>query len=131
MKKFQIDHIRDRLSGLKHQALAKLKEDCTTPGVSVSEEDIYNAIRDGKIKFRKVFLSQDMRKHTPWGHVERMYDIEPLLKKCRNPELDSAKYDMKAKEISVSFMTMYDELVLGDEKEALEKLKELEALYRK
>jgi hypothetical protein len=110
----QIKYARERAGTLRNGREKTLREKHTTPSVSLSCEEKLKALKDGRFKVVKV-ASND------WWHKGVNFTDEV------KGGLNQKAFDKDLAELNASYTKLIDELVLGDNEEALRLLKAFEA----
>ena len=115
-------YIESRLTQIEMKALSALNEKHTT-GKPLTDKELYSKIKKGELKlkpFHKIYGSYR------YGSVAIMdyYDMSKYTK-----VLNKKAYDKDAEKIRKEFQAAADQVMLGDNKEALDLLQALQKKY--
>lgn len=122
MNQHQKKYALHKIEGLKSIKLREAEENFTSKEVKISDEEKYKLIASGKVKIK------------PWGEVKQRYSDPDLF-----PSFDFSKYEEKSilneskfnpirNLIFKTAQEAQDQIMLGDCKEALRLINELEKI---
>lgn len=101
----------ERVSSINKRLMSELRNKHTTPAIKVSGKEQLKLIKQGKVKFNKSITEVGY-----YTKVEQLYDFS----KFKSPEkLDEKKYKPESDKLRVKYDQVRDEIVLGDEEQAL------------
>lgn len=118
MNQFKTSYVLNRLKQLEHEKLNVLEKKLLKPAKELTDEERFKLLKAGKVKLQK-----DRTKVSEYDDIRRVFDFSPFEWEESH---DDKTYDKKRLEISQSAQKVRDEIVLGDEQEALELLKKFE-----
>lgn len=118
MNQTQVKYARQRAESLFADKQKKLEAKYRDPGVTLDINGKLDAIRNGEITIKK---PADYQGAHQWSY-QISFNAE------RPPVFDRDGYDEAIQELKTEFDSLMDELVLGDNAEALKLLKAFEAI---
>jgi len=117
MTQAQVKYARQRAEQVYADKKSTLRQEFQDKGVMLNIEDRLRAIVDGE--FTVTETQEHEGAHSWYYHIK--FNAE------RNPVFDNDGYTAAEKELRTLFIKLTDELMLGDNQEALKLIKEFEA----
>ena len=117
MNQTQVKYARQRAQEIYSDKRKDLEDRHRTNGVQLDIKQRLKAVADGEITIAEPSASQ--------GPHQWSYQISFNAEK--QPSFDKDTYEAEAKKLKTSFNALLDELLLGDNQEALKLLKAFEA----
>lgn len=116
MNQMQIRYTQKRAQEILNRKLTALKEKFTTQEVSMTSTEKLKALESGDFT---TDFSKSKRMYQPWHYCIKFNKEIPSV-------FDSQAYDKEAKRVQRKYDELNDELVLGDNQEALKLLAKFE-----
>lgn len=114
MKKYQVDHCKDRVSTIYYEKNKALEKECTIKGRYISPEKKVDLIRTGKVKLRSNKDIAEQAAKCRWGNG--LTDYFDFSKYCWD-EHKSSDYARRDKILRQERERVLDMIILGDCKE--------------
>lgn len=111
MKPTQINYAVTRLDEITRDKTAALEEKFSTPAKILTVADLVKGIKNGSVKPRTEYLTNDVHRHS---YVSSVFDLSGL-----EPKFDGKGYAKAVKPLQDEYTKIKDKLVLGDASEAL------------
>lgn len=101
----------ERVQGIYAQKVEEIENKYTTPDVTLTKEERCKLLKSGTIKVKKGITRIDT-----WSDVMDVFDFS---KHESEGERDNKKIDTEVTKLRIEYNKVRDEIVLGDEEEAL------------
>ena len=120
MNQQQRKSVKERARNIYKRRLNALREKHTKPGKELTPEQRASLVRQGKVKLKSSCKSISR-------YSDALTDIFDFSKYEYKPKLDEVKFNKERDTLGSEYNLLLNEIMLGDEREAMELLRKFDA----